>query len=329
MESKRNYTLDFIKLIASFFVVFIHVPFYGIVGDVIKLLARAAVPIFFMTSGFFCYGNDLKTILRKIKKIFLILVFTSFLYNFTNIIIKFVSDGTGGVIEYFIGFGDIQKWLLLLVFNLPFSAIRLWFLFALIYVYFLHMLFIRCKISYKSIFTLSIFALAVHIFIGSGLPLLGFEVEDYICRNFLLFGYPFFGMGLIFRHYAKRIAEIPDIVLAMCSIAGCLLSLLPMLYSSASQISIGTVLLVFAIFSFSLRKDSIRYPVSVRKLCECSLGIYIFHRPVATITGRVLAFVNLTEYPIFYGFAFPILVCFFSALLTLILINFQNKKRKI
>ena len=41
----RNYSLDALKLVASFFVVFIHVSFGGAFGEVIKVLAGFAVPI--------------------------------------------------------------------------------------------------------------------------------------------------------------------------------------------------------------------------------------------------------------------------------------------
>ena len=52
----RNYSLDALKLVASFFVVFIHVSFGGVFGEVIKALAGFAVPIFFLTSGYFSYN---------------------------------------------------------------------------------------------------------------------------------------------------------------------------------------------------------------------------------------------------------------------------------
>lgn len=56
----RNYTLDLLKLFSAFMIVLIHVPFYGEFGTAIKAVARFAVPVFFMTSGYFCYKNDTK-----------------------------------------------------------------------------------------------------------------------------------------------------------------------------------------------------------------------------------------------------------------------------
>lgn len=51
----RNKSLDAAKAVAACLVVFIHVSFPGQVGQIIKVLARCAVPFFFMISGYFCY----------------------------------------------------------------------------------------------------------------------------------------------------------------------------------------------------------------------------------------------------------------------------------
>ena len=51
----RNKNLDAVKAAAACFVVFIHVGFPGETGQIIKVIARFAVPFFFMISGYFCY----------------------------------------------------------------------------------------------------------------------------------------------------------------------------------------------------------------------------------------------------------------------------------
>ena len=51
----RNKNLDAVKAVAACFVVFIHVGFPGETGQIIKVIARFAVPFFFMISGYFCY----------------------------------------------------------------------------------------------------------------------------------------------------------------------------------------------------------------------------------------------------------------------------------
>ena len=67
-ERTRKYGLDFLKGIAACFVVFMHVRFPGVFGYGIALFGRVAVPIFFMTSGYFGYGASREKTLRSIKK---------------------------------------------------------------------------------------------------------------------------------------------------------------------------------------------------------------------------------------------------------------------
>lgn len=53
MMQKRNTSIDFLRFICAFLVVCIHAPFPGVIGGCIKAVARIAVPIFFMSTGFF------------------------------------------------------------------------------------------------------------------------------------------------------------------------------------------------------------------------------------------------------------------------------------
>lgn len=73
-RSDRNVTLDVMKLVASYFVIFIHNKFYGEFGLVVDSIARFAVPLFFISSGYFCFNNPLPKIKAKairIAKMFL------------------------------------------------------------------------------------------------------------------------------------------------------------------------------------------------------------------------------------------------------------------
>lgn len=54
----RNCLLDAIKGLACFAVVFMHVKFPGNLGGVITIISSFAVPVFFMTSGFYAVGKN-------------------------------------------------------------------------------------------------------------------------------------------------------------------------------------------------------------------------------------------------------------------------------
>ena len=71
---QRLYRMDHFKLLAAYFVIFIHSLFPGNYGIAVKTIARFAVPFFFLCSGFFLYGNKPENIIKKalhILKLFL------------------------------------------------------------------------------------------------------------------------------------------------------------------------------------------------------------------------------------------------------------------
>ena len=89
---KRLYLIDDAKLLASYFVVFIHCIFPGNFGIGLKALARFAVPFFFMCSGFFLYGNTPKSILKKAFHILKLFLSTALIYLIVNIAIFLIQQ---------------------------------------------------------------------------------------------------------------------------------------------------------------------------------------------------------------------------------------------
>ena len=55
---KTNNSIDFFKAIACIGVVLIHCRFPGVVGILIRTIARFAVPFFTMISGFYLISSD-------------------------------------------------------------------------------------------------------------------------------------------------------------------------------------------------------------------------------------------------------------------------------
>ena len=73
----RSVKLDAYKGLACLFVVFIHCVFPGTMGTVVKGIARFAVPLFFMSAGFYCFCKDSNVMgyaLRKAKHVVLLLI---------------------------------------------------------------------------------------------------------------------------------------------------------------------------------------------------------------------------------------------------------------
>ena len=179
MGNRRNGTLDMLKLIAAYMVVLIHVSFQGRAKTIIHAVANFAVPVFFLSAGYFCYGADTSVIERKIIKIAKIFVFASALYNLMNIALAFLADGMAGAMAYLTMYVDINRWVNLLLFNVPFSATRLWFLLALMYVYGVQWHLVRWKISHRTIMLISVCFLVLNVVLGECLSILGVYLPEY------------------------------------------------------------------------------------------------------------------------------------------------------
>ncbi len=54
---KRNNGIDILRLLCAFLVVCIHAHFPGVTGEYVKAIARIAVPIFFICSGYLFPAN--------------------------------------------------------------------------------------------------------------------------------------------------------------------------------------------------------------------------------------------------------------------------------
>ena len=109
MRTKTNHCLDCIKGIGCICVVFIHVKFPGCFGDIVWRLSQFAVPVFFLTSGYFAYSLDKdctdRMVKRRAKRIFWLSVWTTCFYWLTTRAYSWIRNGCplGGGCKYFFG----------------------------------------------------------------------------------------------------------------------------------------------------------------------------------------------------------------------------------
>ena len=101
MSRNRNDTLDIIKLFASYMVVFIHVAFYGGVGYVLDALARFAVPLFFLVSGFYSYKITPDKIKHRMFRLIRLLAFAVLVYTLFDVLYSLVKHDKQEIVLYF------------------------------------------------------------------------------------------------------------------------------------------------------------------------------------------------------------------------------------
>ena len=318
MGKQRNITLDILKLIAAYFVVFIHIPFYGEFGNIISALARFAVPIFFMTSGYYCYGQTTSDIKKKIFKIVKILLFASILYNLCDVFRVCVLNGFSEIPLFLQSRFNFTRLYELLVFNIPFSATRLWFLLALIYVYVIQSFFVKFKVDHKVIFIFSIVFIALNLILGEGLQIFGIIIPEHYFRNFILTAYPFFVFGLFYRKYYEYIIKVKHIIPWSVFVLGVVITLLSPAAMNRVALHCGAVLITISLFALAISQTTRKYPNWLIDLSKCCLGIYFFHRPVADAFYLISKLLGLPTKGLIFLNSYPLIVCVLSTLVSII-----------
>ena len=199
MQTKlqRNETLECCRILAAVFVVFLHVPFPGLMGKTVNCLARFAVPLFFAISGWFSYGAKPEKLLRRMGKILLL--------EAVGIGLTVLSKGFRVCLPDAAG---LTKWLLL---NVDPFAGHLWYLSAMAYCYgFLWLytrLICRKRRNYLPLYALGAVLLACHFAMANFSDLTGIQVDYILYRNAWFFGIPMFSMGLFLREYSEKLPQ--------------------------------------------------------------------------------------------------------------------------
>lgn len=182
----RNSTLDLFKFIACFLVVFIHseLSFEG--HSYLLLLCRAAVPFFFMITGFYYPGIIARQKEKAYFKRILNLVWLPVIL-YALLVFKMLPDLTMKDFWYWAGLNVM-----------PFGG-HLWYLFALLYVLVIVGLVKPLIYSKKALYG-SIFLISVNY-------LLSFQEDIFLYRNFLFTGLPYFLLGSYLYQKKEVIAD--------------------------------------------------------------------------------------------------------------------------
>ncbi len=205
----RVYGLDILKTICSFLVVIIHINFPGLVGYYAIAIARIAVPVFFMITGYFYVITEAKCRqLDEIRKIFLLAITSTVLYLIKDVIFEAsYGKSVGTIILEKFGKTQMIEWVLL---NNPPDGGHLWYLYSLLYclivVYLLKKL-IPGKADIILMIAMPILLCTDLAFGKYSLVLMHREFSYLYVRNFLCVALPYFTIGYLLRKN-NRIIEI-------------------------------------------------------------------------------------------------------------------------
>ncbi len=329
MNNQKNYTLELLKLITSYMVVFIHVKFYGEMGIAIETLARFAVPLFFLISGYYSYRIKPEKILKRAKNILNLSILAVGSYTVFNILTLLLKGRVGRVFLYFAKYLNITKLFKLVVFNVPISAGHLWFLLALIYVYLVFYWMTVSRFNEKALFILSFVLLGGHLLLGEGLSMVGIRLPLWLVRNFALMGMPFFVLGIFTRKHENKLHNIPNYALIILAVIGGAEAVISRHLFGRNEMYIGSMLILFALVAWFIKYANVQYPAFINALSGCSTYIYIFHVMISSvILGIYKLFAINYEASIGLQNIHPILVCIATTALAYGMKQRSLKKQK-
>jgi surface polysaccharide O-acyltransferase-like enzyme len=298
-------------------VVFIHILFYGKFGIMVDALARFAVPFFFLVSGYFSYQINCEKIIKRIKHIFSLFVFSAVCCTVFEIIrlLKYDMDSLTALLNKCT---DLSTYVKLLVFNLPISSGHLWYLLAVFYVYIIFYFITKFHLNEKLIFGVAFILLFLHMVLGELFSIQGTALPIRYLRNFALMGFPFFAFGLLARKHENKLQNISNPILIIAIIIGCIESAFSRLFYWEKELYIGSLLILFALVVFFIKYSDVKYPKSFSVLTGCSTYIYIFHILVSDVIYTVYAMCNIDINSVaLLKYMHPIVVCIASTVLAI------------
>lgn len=333
MSKQKNYTLELLKLFASYMVVFIHISFYGEMDTVMETLARFAVPLFFLISGYYSYQIEPEKIKKRIKNILNLLILASVCYILFRVVTSLIDGDTEGIVAFFNHYLSIGTWIKILVLNVSYSSVHIWYLLAIAYVYIIFYFITVFRVNEKVILVCSCLLLLLNILLGEGLSVVGITVPIPLVRNFALTGIPFFVLGLFSNKYEDKLRHTPDFAVIIAIVIGIAESLLSRYLFGAKEIYIGSLLILFAVVIVFIKYSTVKYPRFLNALSGCSTYIYIFHIMLSSVIIRVYKLCGFDYHnSVILTSAHPIIVCIVSTIFAYCIIQIQSvlarKKQK-
>ena len=192
----RTKNIDILKSICAFFVVCIHIPLPGIIGDYFTSITRIAVPILFMITGYF-YTDIVKNcgVIRQIKKIFKLVIEPNIIYLVWKCFYSAIIHNID-VFKNTFTLGNLLKFLLLN--ESPFNG-HLWYLSAILYVLIIVLIANKLNCN-KLLYLLTPILLLCDLIFGKySIVIWGREFPYILVRNFLFVGIPYFCIGHLIR----------------------------------------------------------------------------------------------------------------------------------
>ena len=336
---KRWDSFDLAKGLACIAVVFIHYNFTGNLGLAVKSFCRFGVPVFFITSGFFFLNDgkiDEAKVVRKIRHILKICVYSGIFYAFFTIIINRISDKNWSMAAFMAEKLTAPRIVKFFITNDPFVYSHLWFLLALLYCYFLLLFLFPGKscliISLSAPLLITMYSCLQEfgdlLGIQRSLTIPGTDQQIYLYNLFIFRALPFFFLGILLNRYQEKFSRLR--INRFSSVAlwflGGGIAIWERFSFQEAQFFVGTYLMLFALFV-----NVIKYPAGKGRFFihvgrDLSLFVYILHIAVGRCMDLLFSGLDLRE-SAFYIHGRSTIILITSLLIAEVIFQLKRKVR--
>lgn len=284
--SEKNVKLNLLKAFACISVVFVHVRFPGVFGQITSTIAAFAVPIFYMVSGYFAWGKSAQTIQRRMLKICKIFLLGYLLYFVYGALVALGDHSLGTWLATNFNWKTPIKYILFCTIDF---AVPLWYLIALIEVYILWYLIVKLQKEQLGVKLMpGLFALQILLALSCD----ALHLPRVFKVNFLTQAMPWFLLGY-FMHTdkAKTYRALSKSLLCLLAGSGFFIALLPLLFPLPQSLGlIGYIPYAMGLFALALKEPNRSVCKSLEYVGEkLSLHVYLLHEPVAGVLSILCA----------------------------------------
>lgn len=341
ISSGRNESMECFKLVASFFVLLIHIKFPEPVGDLVTSLARFAVPVFFAISGYFSYQTRADRLLKRIFHIARLyiaaIVICAVLGGLTAV-------GNGESLKGFLwgyvpGTENLAKLMLLQDSFFTGSGFA-WYLLSIGISYVFLWLYVPFfgeePVDYRPLYIIGVVLMALHLLMGEMTHAAGVSVPYMLYRNGLFMGLPLFTLGIFIREHGARILanyRLSDWKLLGIVVLGFLMTVVQWKGVGTGELPVGVLVQVVAWMLLLSSHPTVKTSSRLVKTVIANLGtvstvVYLVHYPLLGIYTTYL----LPRLPMLQGailpWARPIVIFLLSAAAGALWAAVQNLFRK-
>lgn len=311
----RNNSIDCWKLLAAIGVIFVHVPFDGVLGNILTSVGICGVAFFYIISGYACYG-DKEEVCPKIRKRLLrngiITLITVAIYMLFCILQKKQNHEYNWWIRLF---RQPQTWLRMLFlgdFEMMYGS-HLWFMIALLWSYVIFYFIARFNLKKAACIACPVF-LIIRFIVDSYVN--SFNADWHLSGNLIVGALPVMLLGYLIADKKERLMQLTDFVLIISTVLLAAAMFVTVNFR-IGKIDISQIFKTFcaaSLFLLCLKRPSPRFVTIPAKLGrEDSLYIYLFHFLMIVILAE-----NLKPLQLFgHRFVCPLQVAVIAASLLL------------